>query len=249
MFGKDGLKTTSGTSLYHVGVIDPVTGETSDVYFAYDSINPNCYEVLETGVYVEEAEPVEPEDTEVEDTETEDTETILPEDDKTDDEILEEGGSPVIADVAKLPVIAVVATAFAGVFSAAGAGIMPSIEVSSGVKARRGELHVNGDVDVPVVHFDNLEKLMIPVHVSDGEGIAWVIAAKAFTPGIKDLVKVTAVPVGTDGANINLKVADDFKDKVKEETTVYLEVVATGLDVNGECNLLEKMVEINIVTE
>lgn len=60
------------------------------------------------------------------------------------------------------------------------------------------------------------------------------------------------VPVtgeGTDGANINLNLADDFKEKVSGDTTVYLEVVATGVDVNGEWNLLEKMVEINILTE
>ena len=52
-----------------------------------------------------------------------------------------------------------------------GAGIIPSVEISSGVKARRGELHVNGNVDVPDVHFDDLEKLVVPVHVSDGANI------------------------------------------------------------------------------
>ena len=220
--------------LYHMRIIDPETGKNVVAYFAFDNINPNVYEVLEVEVeIVPETEEPESEDEGIENGTTENGTTE----------------NPAEASVVEVSAVAVAATVVAGTVSAAVAGIMPSVEISSGAKARCGELHVNGDVDVPDVHFDDLEKLVVPVHVSDGEGIIWAIVAKAFTPGIKDLVKVTSVPAGTDGANINLKVADDFKDKVKEETTVYLEVVATGFDVNGECNLLEKMVEVKIVTK
>ncbi|MBQ8632063.1 MAG: hypothetical protein IJ420_00475, partial [Lachnospiraceae bacterium] len=116
-----------------------------------------------------------------------------------------------------------------------------------GLKERRGKLHINGDVDVPDLHWENLKDITIPVHISEGEGISWMIAAKAFTPGQKELVKTLTVPMGTAGAEIKLSLAEDFGSRVSEELKVYLEVAALGFDVHGERNLIEKMVEVTIV--
>lgn len=258
-FDHEGMMTSGRVDhLYHIQMTNPQTGEATEVYFSFDTINPVCYEVLEEQVIVEEAEPLpdpepvipETEDTETELPEEESTQVLVPEDGKTEeDDEDEEEEFFITEDIAKVPAIAVAATVLAGALSAVGASIVPGMELASGIKARRGELHVNGDVDVPDVHFEQLAKLVVPVHVSDGEGITWVIVAKVFTPGVRKLVKAVAVPMGADGANIHLELAENFKKKVSGKTTVYLEVVATGIDVNGECNLLEKMVEINIVTE
>lgn len=146
-----------------------------------------------------------------------------------------------------VPPLVILATVITtGIISAIGAGILPSLELSGGVEKRRGTLHINGDVDIPEVHRENIKQVAIPVHISEGDGINWAILAKVFTPGKKDLIKTFVTPMGSTGAEIKLHLAEDFDSKVSGNITVYLEVAAVGLDIHGERNLLEKMVEINI---
>ena len=63
------------------------------------------------------------------------------------------------------------------------------ILLTAGMKKKKGQLVVNGDVDVPTVHYENLENVMIPVNVEDGDDVVWAIAAIAITPDDEKLVK------------------------------------------------------------
>ena len=101
---------------------------------------------------------------------------------------------------------------------------------------------VNGDVDVPTVHYENLENVMIPVNVEDGDDVVWAIAAIAITPDDEKLVKAVAVPTSTCSAEIKLEI----QREPKETVTTYIEVTALGVEITGEHYFHETMVEVTI---
>ena len=144
-------------------------------------------------------------------------------------------------------VLAVTSCLFISLLTQVPLSFAPSVEIAAGLTKKHGELHINGDVDVPDIHYENVKKIAIPVHVTDELNVAWIFTAKVFTPGHKKLIKTIAVPLSKSSAEITLNLAEDYDKRINEDITVFLEVVALGFDVHGERNLLEKMVEINII--
>ncbi len=263
LLNAEGMVSLTGwmkSNVYHFQVIVPSTGETVGLFFAADTINENCYTVLEEGI-----EFLEPEPTATPEPVATPEPTATPEPVATPEATV----APTVAPTsipqewensgdksnlwsehpAALPAVAVATVVTAGLLSAIIAGISPSLEAAAGVEKRRGTLHINGDVDVPDIHLENIKDIAIPVHVTEGEGIKWIFMAKTFTPGKKKLVSTYVLPLNAMGAEIKLKLSEDFESKVTGSITMYLEVAALGLDVHGERNLLEKMVEVNIVKD
>jgi len=190
---------------------------------------------------------------------TENTEVVGPEEDvdtedksgtadKSDGEDQKEEDSTVwIAEhPAILAAISAVAVLGGGLVSVAAVTVAPSVEVSAGIRPRRGVLHVNGDVDVPEIHYEDVDEIAIPVHVTEAEDMNWIIGAKAIVPGYKKLIETKAIPTSGSSAEIKLKWNPDAGKIKKKQITLYLEVAALGIDLHGENNLLEKMVEIPV---
>lgn len=139
--------------------------------------------------------------------------------------------------------VAVVASvAAAGAVATVVAPLTSVVESAAGMKKKKGQLVVNGDVDVPTVHYENLENVMIPVNVEDGDDVVWAIAAIAITPDDEKLVKAVAVPTSTCSAEIKLEI----QREPKETVTTYIEVTALGVEITGEHYFHETMVEVTI---
>lgn len=153
-------------------------------------------------------------------------------------EMLERGESvPMNTAVA---VVASVATA--GVAATVMAPLTSVVESAAGMKKKKGQLVVNGDVDIPTVHYNDYEKLMIPVNIADGEDVVWAITAIAITPDDEKLVKAIAVPTSSSSAEIKLEI----QRAPKETVMTYIEVTALGVELTGEHYFHETMVEVNI---
>lgn len=101
-------------------------------------------------------------------------------------------------------------------------------------------LHV--DADVPTIHYNDHENIMIPVNVTDGDDVVWAITAIAITPDDEKLVKAIAIPTSTTSAEIKLEIQRAPKEKV----TTYIEVTTLGVELTGEHYFHETMVEVNI---
>lgn len=139
--------------------------------------------------------------------------------------------------------VAVVATvAAAGAAATVAAPLTSVVESAAGMKKKKGQLVVNGDVDIPTVHYSDYEKLMIPVNIADGEEVVWAITAIAITPDDEKLVKAIAVPTSSSSAEIKLEI----QRAPKETVTTYIEVTALGVELTGEHYFHETMVEVNI---
>jgi len=144
-------------------------------------------------------------------------------------------------------IVSVIALAGGGLASAAAVSLVPAVEVSAGIRPKRGTLHVNGDVDIPEIHIEDSDEIAIPVHVTEAEDMNWIIGAKTLVPGHKKLIETKVIPTSGCSAEIKLKWNPDAGKIEKDEITLFLEVAALGIDLHGENNLLEKMVEIPII--
>lgn len=147
------------------------------------------------------------------------------------------------------PVIAttVIATsvAGAGVAAAVNVPITSVIEAKLGMKKKKGTLHVNGDVDIPPVRYTESQEVNIPVNIVGADDQKWLITVIAMTPDDGKLVKATAIPLGTDSAQIQLDIARE----PKKEVVTYLQIMAFSADVTGECYFHETMVEVPITVK
>lgn len=139
--------------------------------------------------------------------------------------------------------VAVVASvAAAGAVATVAAPLTSVVESAAGMKKKKGQLVVNGDADVPTIHYNDHENIMIPVNVTDGDDVVWAITAIAITPDDEKLVKAIAIPTSTTSAEIKLEIQRAPKEKV----TTYIEVTTLGVELTGEHYFHEKMVEVNI---
>ena len=116
------------------------------------------------------------------------------------------------------------------------------IEAKLGMKKKKGTLHVNGDADIPSVRYTESQEVNIPVNIVGADDLKWLITVIAMTPDDGKLVKATAIPLGTDSAQIHLDIARE----PKKEVVTYLQVMAFSADVTGECYFHEIMAEVTI---
>lgn len=139
--------------------------------------------------------------------------------------------------------VAVVASvAAAGAVATFTAPLTSVVESAAGMKKKKGQLVVNGDADVPTIHYNDHENIMIPVNVTDGDDVVWAITAIAITPDDEKLVKAIAIPTSTTSAEIKLEI----QRAPKENVTTYIEVTTLGVELTGEHYFHETMVEVNI---
>lgn len=132
-----------------------------------------------------------------------------------------------------------------GIVAGVGPSVTSALEGKLGINKKKGELCVNGNVDIPTVHYEQVEEVVIPVNIVGGEEEQWLIAALAITPDSGKLVKATAIPTSKSSAEIRLK----LKHEPKKSVTSFVEVTALAFGVRGERYFHETMVEVNIETE
>jgi len=210
-------------------------GDDVNVYQGYGS---SFNDVMTVGTIQREKQPEEV---------PEMSEEVMPESQPEEEENFVE--EPIIEEVAENEVSPIIATtviatsvAGAGVAAAVNVPVTSVIEAKLGMKKKKGTLHVNGDADIPPVCYTESQEVNIPVNIVGADDLKWLITVIAMTPDDGKLVKATAIPLGTDSAQIHLDIARE----PKKEVVTYLQIMAFSADVTGECYFHETMAEVTI---
>jgi len=210
-------------------------GDDVNVYQGYGS---SFNDVMTVGTIQREKQPEEV---------PEMSEEVMPESQPVEEENFVE--EPIIEEVAENEVSPIIATtviatsvAGAGVAAAVNVPVTSVIEAKLGMKKKKGTLHVNGDADIPPVRYTESQEVNIPVNIVGADDLKWLITVIAMTPDDGKLVKATAIPLGTDSAQIHLDIARE----PKKEVVTYLQIMAFSADVTGECYFHETMAEVTI---